>query len=88
MGDLISRKSLIENLNKFMPEFCNELFYQLIRNEPTAFDKEKVIAQIIEESHAENLEWRGTSGEVYHHYVEKIIETEDVIEIVEKGGIE
>ena len=61
---------------------------QIIEQQPTAFDKEKVIAQIKEESHAENLEWTGTSGEVYYHYLEKIIEEEEVLRIVEKGGIE
>ena len=40
--DLISRKSLIENLNKFAPEHYAALVNDLIMKEPTAFDKEKV----------------------------------------------
>ena len=79
MSDLISRKSLIENLNKFVPEFCNELFYQLIRNEPTAFDKEKVIEKL--------------KGEIelcvtHPLFPGKYIKKNRAIEIVEKGGIE
>ena len=84
--DLISRKFLLE-----CAEYDNNgrliIPYRYVKNSPTAFDKEKVIAQIKEESHAENLEWTGTSGEVYYHYLEKIIEEEDVIEIIEKGGL-
>ena len=34
--DLISRKSLIENLNKFAPEHYNALVNDLIAKEPTA----------------------------------------------------
>lgn len=44
--DLISRKSLIENLNKFAPEHYNTLINDLIAKEPTAFDKEKVIEEL------------------------------------------
>ena len=44
--DLISRKSLIENLNKFALEHYNTLVNDLIMKEPTAFDKDKVIERI------------------------------------------
>lgn len=39
--DLISRASLIENLQKFAPEHFKPLINDLILKEPTAFDKEK-----------------------------------------------
>lgn len=42
--DLISRKSLIENLNEFAPEHYTALVNDLIMKEPTAFDKEKVLS--------------------------------------------
>lgn len=44
--DLISRKSLIENLNKFALEHYNILVNDLIMKEPIAFDKAKVIERI------------------------------------------
>ena len=44
--DLISRKSLIENLNEFAPEHYTALVNDLIMKEPTAFDKEKVIEEL------------------------------------------
>ena len=84
MSDLISRKSLIENLNKFVPEFCNELFYQLIRNEPTAFDKEKVFEELDKLTGEEcTLHECGIRSERCKPCIAK-----KVIEIVKKGGIE
>lgn len=86
--DLISRKSLIENLNKFAPEHYTALVNDLIMKEPTAFDKEKVIEKINREIE-------------YHHEKSKIASMEiraysDGAErayrllrsIVEKGGVE
>ena len=94
-NDLISRKELIKRMElaKIGAKSIEEQFFfdgvmSIIDTQETAFDKQKVIEQIIEESHAENLEFQGTSGETYYHYIETIIETEDVIKIIEKGGIE
>lgn len=77
--DLISRKSLIENLNKFAPEHYSALVNDLIAKEPTAFDKERVIEQL---HRCRVYQFQGTlpDGRVCHF--------SDVIEIVEKGGIE
>lgn len=47
--DLISRKALIENLNKFAPEHYTALVNELIMKQPAAFDKEKVIEELKEE---------------------------------------
>lgn len=56
--------------------------------QPTAFDKEKVIEKIKDESSSERFEDVGISGNVYGHYSKEVIDTEEAIEIVEKGGIE
>lgn len=69
--DLISRKSLIENLKQFAPEHYNALVNNLIMKEPTAFDKEKVINEI---------------RNVPHGYYNAETENE-IIEIIEKGGL-
>ena len=77
-NDLISRKSLIENLNKFAPEHYNALVNDLITKEPTAFDKEKVIEELKQISEAlcmaENFNGAAC--------------IDKAIVIVEKGGIE
>ena len=44
--DLISRKSLIENLNKFALEHYSALVNDLIMKEPTAFDRKKVVEEL------------------------------------------
>lgn len=60
---------------------------QIIDDQPTAFDKEKVIEKIKDESRAEHLEDVSISGNVYGYNIERVINEEDVIEIVEKGGL-
>ena len=55
---------------------------------PTASDTEKVIEKIKDESSSERFEDVGISGNVYGHYSKEVIDTEEAIEIVEKGGIE
>lgn len=44
--DLISRKSLIKNLNKFAPEHYSSLINELIVKEPTAYDLDAVCKEI------------------------------------------
>ena len=85
-GDLVSRRFLLE-CAEYDSNGRLVIPYKDVETAPVAFDKENVIAQIKEESHAENLEWTGTSGEVYYHYIEKVIEEEDVIKIIERGGL-
>ena len=75
IGDLISRKSLIENLNKFSPEHYNAL----IAKEPTAFDKEKVIEEL--KGQIELVSYNPMTAGRY-------IKKDRVIKIVEKGWIE
>lgn len=84
--DLISRKYLLE-----CAEYDNNgrliIPYRYVKNAPTAFDKEKVIEKIKDESRAERLEDVSISGNVYGYNIERVINEEDVIEIVEKGGL-
>ena len=77
--DLISRKSLIENLNKCAPEHYTTLVNDLIMKEPTAFDKEKVIEELKNE-----IELVVHDPMIAGRYIKK----ERAIEIVKKGGIE
>lgn len=77
-NDLISRKSLIENLNKFAPEHYNALVNDLIAKEPTAFDKEKVIEEL--KGQIELVSYNPMTAGRY-------IKKDRVIKIVEKGGV-
>lgn len=80
--DLISRKSLIENLNKFAPEHYSALVNDLITKEPTAFNKEKVILEMKKYSH-------NFYSSIDHYCLsQKAVDLKKAIEIVEKGGIE
>ena len=91
IGDLISRKSLIENLNKFAPEHYTALMNDLIMKEQTAFDKEKVIKELREELNLSDAEKERCAREnplqfdSAKGYANGIA---NAIEIVEKGGIE
>ena len=77
--DLINRKSLIENLNKFAPEHYSALVNDLIAKEPTAFDKERVIEELRSEIHLT----------VYDPMISgRYIKKSRAIEIVEKGGVD
>jgi len=79
--DLISRKSLIENLNKFAPEHYSALVNDLIAKEPTAFDKERVITEMKKNSH-------NFYPSIDHYCLsKKAVELKKAIEIVEKGGV-
>ena len=77
--DLISRKSLIENLNKFAPEHYTALVNDLIMKEPTAFDKEKVKQELEISSKLYSLNDRDC---------EFAIPQNIALEIIEKCGIE
>ena len=93
--DLISRKSLIENLNKFAPEHYTALVNDLIMKEQTAFDKEKVIKELVE---LRQMEYNDSDEESETIDGEEIYDEgrsqgrfeayHRAIEIVEKGGIE
>lgn len=84
--DLISRKDFITEMeinigNIYNPDIIKGMKFaiDLINSRPTAFDKEKVIEQL---HRCRVYQFQGTlpDGRVCHF--------SDVIEIVEKGGIE
>lgn len=87
--DLISRKSLIENLNKFAPEHYTALVNDLIMKEPTAFDREKVIEEL-ENLRAQYFITIANTGDEKLGFAYKYIwnALDHAIKIVEKGGIE
>lgn len=87
--DLISRKSLIENLNKFAPEHYTALVNDLIMKEPTAFDKEEVIEEL-ENLRAQYFITIANTGDEKLGFAYKYIwnALDHAIKIVEKGGIE
>ena len=84
--DLISRKALLENLMEEIPLAENvHIFKDIIKNQPTAFDKEKVKIQI------KNKVGIGMCQEEnckkYNNDCE-LCRVETAITIVEKGGVE
>lgn len=94
--DLISRKEAIDILEDMIFEVGKDLskshLLQAARKRiiglNTAFDKEKVVKKIKDESREERLEDVSISGNVYGYNIERVINEEDVIEIIEKGGNE
>lgn len=73
--DLISRKSLIENLRTFAPERYDALVNDLIMKEPKAFDKEKVKEELHDAADI------SVEDGLWH------VELQEALEIVEKGGM-
>lgn len=88
--DLISRKALLKKLEVFNDrDHGNEHFLlgiesakEIIKNEPTAFDKEKVIEELNSER---NLMYR-EDGTLMGARTQ--ISIDRAVDIVEKGGIE
>lgn len=90
--DLISRKALIENLNKFALEHYSALVNDLIMKAPTAYDVEAVCKEIeqkaieeIRERNKHNL-WAKDSSK-WNVHNEKCAAYSDAISIVRNGGI-
>ena len=86
-NDLISRNALLEGVNYYYTHTPNDspehyaygVVLKEIREQPTAFDKEKVIGELRNEIHLT----------VYDPMISgRYIKKERAIEIVEKGGIE
>ena len=75
MDDLISRKFLLE-----CAEYDNNgrliIPYRYVKNAPTAFDKEKVINELLSASICSAPD------------EDSFVELEEAIEIIEEGGIE
>lgn len=87
---LVNVNDVIEAVDKHTreDETLDEDISVILEEVKTAFDKEKVIEKIKDESSSERFEDVGISGNVYGHILKEVIETEEAIEIVEKGGIE
>ena len=84
MSDLISRSELIKELNKYCGSqryLVSENIREIINNQPTAYDVDKVTEELRERSREYN------SGVRLHGKPEEMI-TDEVIEIVKQGGIE
>ena len=93
--DLISRKALYERVEKSMyenPHSDSKVrqmhnhehahFLCMIMQEPTAFDKEKVIEELQKNSH-------NYYPSIDHYCTsQKAVRLKDAVDIVEKGGIE
>ena len=91
-NDLISRKALIEKLNRFAPEHYSALVNDLIVKQPTAFDKEKVIEEL---KSWEKASYNTGIARAYSGLDRKASECYQesrayhrAVEIIEKGGIE
>ena len=91
-GDLISRKALIENLNRFAPEHYSALVNDLIVKQPAAFDKEKVIntLMIMATISEERMKFYAEKGFTQNESLAdgKARAYRSAMEIIEKGGIE
>ena len=96
--DLISRKALLKELREIMDEPHNTMFLMgigaavsIVEHRETAFDKEKVIEELMEELNLSDAEKERCAREnplqfdSAKGYANGIA---NAIEIVEKGGIE
>ena len=90
--DLISRQALIENLMQEIPLAENvHIFRDIIENQPTAFDKEKVTQELKSNMESAQLAHSlvGTDlvqcGGFSYGYYNGV---KDAVKIIEKGGIE
>ena len=89
--DLISRKALIEKLEKWCGEqryLIAEEVWTIIKNAPLAFDKEKVIEKL-KDQYNYSRKVRNENDNYYFEYWDGRTDSyKDAIEIVKKGGIE
>ena len=89
--DLISRKALIEKLEKWCGEqryLIVEEVWTIIKNAPLAFDKEKVIEKL-KDQYNYSRKVRSENDNYYFEYWDGRTDSyKDAIEIVAKGGIE
>lgn len=88
--DLISRKALIADMRsrKYIDKALCEIFETIVDDASIAFDKEKVINEI-QVSSAGMVVNMNVSSSSSSSYAEGYIgAAKDIIEIVERGGIE
>lgn len=85
-NDLISRKALIKNLMEEIPLAENvHIFKDIIENQPTAFDKEKVIEELESLSAEAREDWRNYDDKFAFGVM---VAYQNAIRIVERGGVE
>lgn len=86
MGDLISRKSMIDILKGVDQEglltICQII--EFIEDRPSTFDKEKVIKELQHASNVSRVQWKRYDDSGAFHEMRAF---ESAIEIVERGGI-
>ena len=97
MGDLISRSYLIERIKGFTnissEYFKNpELLLDVIENQPTAYDVEKVVGELKKEKeiHTEhyNISLYKDYPEVKRRYEQNCCVIDKAIDIVKRGGVD
>ena len=89
--DLISRKVLIADMKsrKYIDKALCEIFETVVDEAPTAFDKEKVIAEIQNQLElSDTCAYESDYPTEVSYYKGRSLGHEIDIEIVEKGGIE
>lgn len=80
MSDLISRSALINKIRGIVPSSQDvDFIVRLIEEQPTAYDVEKVVAELEEEKTMAYDNWDG--GSSYKAYSQ-------AIDIVKRGGVE
>ena len=81
---LIDADALIEAINKSTCHFAEELWKRVvcdvISNQPTAYSVEKVVAELEELPNRE--------ADYYYAHSNDVIDREDAIDIVKRGGVE
>lgn len=90
LGDLISRKALLEETKIAFDEAIGAdvtVFLDLIKEQPTAFDAEKVIEELEDSKFWVASEIKDGDGFVEDYYNQEVIDIEKATEIVEKGGL-
>ena len=86
MSDLISRSALFEQLrNENIP--FNAKINEIIRSQPTAYDIEKVVAEL-ETLRIDKSNYFGVLNVVAEKYDRANEMLDDSIDIVRKGGVE
>lgn len=86
---LIEANKLIHDINgtEILKDSSNTYFklVDLIRNQPTAYDTNKVCEQIKEES--DNITYTKTGDNEQHTEIVSYIKTKDALDIIEAGGV-
>lgn len=88
MSDLISRKSVLDKLKDFSNMYTLEeearivleTIVRIVTEQPTAYGVSKVVAELEEMPNRES--------DYYYAHSNDVIDREDAIDIVKRGGVE